>query len=157
MNKLNIQVLERHEAAIQNNFFYANKTTTQTAVPNAFSSITYNNTPVIKGWTYSLGKFTCANDGTYTVDYTCLLASTNNNEMASVRLTINSIEVIGSAITKSFVNNSQWTNSCLLNIMQGDILSLQFTGSSGSETISTASAITGETPTLSTLKVTLLA
>jgi len=155
MNRLNFLTLIENEEATKNNFFYANKTTTQAVLQNTFVNITYNN-PLIKGWTYSSGQFTCGRTGIYSIDYTCLLAGLNAHT-ASVRITINSIEAVGSTITQSFTNNSQFTNSCLIKINKGNVLSLQVTGGAGTETISTILAIAGESPVLSSLKVTLLA
>lgn len=168
MNRLNLQLAQKNVDVINRNYFVASKTATQTCTKNVFTNITFDTTPVIKGWTYNstAGNFKCHEFGIYSINFTTLIASSSTNgEVASVRLALTrssdaqqvANEVSGSSITKAFVNNSQWSNSILLKVNAGDIISLQFTGNGGTETISTASAIGGETPVLASLKVTLFA
>lgn len=164
MNRLNILLTEKAADAISNNYFLGTKITSQTCTRNVFSNVTFDSTPIIKGWTYNSGVFICKQSGVYNISFTTLISSSNSNgEVASVRLVRTSrsdpqhtvTEVPGSSITKAFINNSQWSNSIILSVNSGDVLSLQFTGNSGSETISTVSAIAGETPVLASLKATL--
>lgn len=161
MNRLNSLTAEKKVEASDNNFISVNKTTQQTATKNVFTNIIYNTTVEKRGWVYNnaTGIFTCNQKGKYMVDCVTLIGitpnSNNNVEVASVRATLNGVEVIGTAITKVFVGSGQWINSFILSANSGDSFAVQFTGNSGQEIISSSPAIAGETITLATVRITL--
>jgi hypothetical protein len=140
-----------------NNFVWAItiKTNSQTVVSAAtFNNIIFTATPVIDGWTYAAGVFTCNQTGKYKVSYTVVMSATGGSRSASVRGVINGSEVIGSATTENIQSssiNQIWTNffyiTITITITAGQTFILQFAGSSsGNESINFTPSIAGETP-----------
>ena len=140
-----------------NNYVWGVKSNTQ-AGTTAFSNIIYTSTPEINGWTYNTtGNFTCTQSGKYTVSYMALInGTTGSTHVGSVRAAINGSELIGSVMTQPFINNSDSSNTFILTIAAGQTLSIQFAGSSGTESLYTTPAFAGETSISSTIKITRL-
>jgi len=142
------------------NYLWAIKTDTQ-ALATALipEPILFTATPEINGWTYNAatGEFTCTTSGKYLVSYTVEMEATGGSRVATTMATLNSQEILGSAITQAFQSSSltqAWTNFFVLQATASDIFCLKFSASSTFVRIQSETSIIGETPVTASMAIT---
>lgn len=142
------------------NYIWAVKTDTQ-ALTTALSPepILFTATPELNGWTYNAitGEFTCTTSGKYVVSYTVEMEATGGSRVATTMATLNSQEILGSAITQGFQSSSltqAWTNFFILHATASDIFCLKFSGSSTFVRIQSEASVIGETSVSASLTIT---
>jgi hypothetical protein len=142
------------------NYLWAIKTDTQgLATALTPEPILFTATPQLNGWTYNAitGELTCTTSGKYLVSYTVEMEATGGSRVATTMATLNSQEILGSAITQAFQLSSltqAWTNFFILEATVSDIFCLKFSGSSTFVSIQSEPSIIGETPVSASMAIT---
>jgi hypothetical protein len=142
------------------NYLWAIKTDTQVLTTALIPEpILFTATPELNGWTYNAttGEFTCTTSGKYLVSYTVEMEATGGSRVATTMATLNSQEILGSAITQGFQSSSltqAWTNFFILDATVADIFCLKFSGSSTFVRIQSEPSIIGETPVSASMAIT---
>jgi hypothetical protein len=118
------------------NYVFAYDATSQTvATANTFQNVTFG-AASLGGWTYSAGSFTCNQNGTYLIQYSAEVGTTANSATTvSLHIVDNGIEFVGSqsSVTVAVANQpTAISRSILITPNSGDVLQIQFTGSSTS-------------------------
>lgn len=119
-------------------YVFAYDTTTQTvSIANTFQDITLNTNAQLVGWSHLLGKptFTCIRSGMYQVTYNIVSERTSGSGTisASLRCTLNGIEIPGSQVSYDFTTNSQTlspTRTFIAAFNAGDNLKFQYSAGS---------------------------
>lgn len=122
----------------QKGYVFSYDTTTQTvSIANTFQDITLNTNAQLVGWTHIAGKpiFNCVRSGLYQVTYNVVSERTSGSGTisASVRATLNSIEIPGSQLSYDFVTNSQTispSKTFIASFNAGDSLKFQYSAGS---------------------------
>ena len=143
-------------------YAWAFKTNSQYVVtPLIFETLTFTETPELIGWSYNNlnGVFTCLNSGKYLVSFTIEARANSGFSVATARGAINSVGIIGSAVTHNFFTNSlnqSWGNSFIMTIRQSDIFTIEITGTNTNIVISPSNQIASEIPVAASLTITRL-
>lgn len=129
--------------------------------PLIFETLTFTETPELIGWSYNNlnGAFTCLNSGKYLVSFMVEARANSGFSTATVRGAINSIGIIGSAVTHVFFTNSlnhSWVNSFIMTIRQADIFTVEITGNNTNIVFSPSNQIASEIPVAASLTITRL-
>lgn len=141
------------------NFVFSYKTDAQTSSDTVgdFSNITYNVDSSISNWIRpDTASFQATEAGIYLIDYaTRLVPGSGDVDGASIRVTLNDIEIPGSQIGISTVINSDvWTKSIIVQLVAGNIIRVQFATNEGGSTVSIAPAGVGTPPTSASITIT---
>jgi hypothetical protein len=122
------------------NYIYTFDTTTQTVTTaNTFKDVTFNTGAQINKWTHGIGtpSFTNNQSGLYLIQYGAEVDATSGTASSvSVRAVLNGTEIAGSqssSIALTPPNKLMLSRSFIASFTAGDILKLQFTGSSTSD------------------------
>lgn len=143
-------------------YLWAFKANSQYVVtPLIFETLTFTETPELIGWSYNNlnGAFTCLNSGKYLVSFMVEARANSGFSTATVRGAINSIGIIGSAVTHVFFTNSlnhSWVNSFIMTIRQADIFTVEITGNNTNIVFSPSNQIASEIPVAASLTITRL-
>ena len=133
---------------------YAYDTTTQTVVaPNIFQDVTLNTTGVVTDFVHIAGTITSPATGRYMIVASVRAQVTAGNPTAAARLVVNGIEVAGSARSAEFdtANGGSIPITTIVELNAGDVLKLQFTGTSNQVQITPGSG--GVTPTSASVAI----
>lgn len=121
--------------ALQNYAFGYYNGTQVVLTGNVFQDINLNTDAQLNGWTHTPGtpQYTNAQTGIYLVQYQADVATTlGNGTNATLRATLNSIEIPGTRVALTFSALNQLipaSRSFLASFNASDVLTLQFTGS----------------------------
>ena len=143
------------------NYIWCIKTDNQCVEKNIFVNILFTSFPIFKGWIIGeSGDLICDQSGIYTVTYNVnvIIKNDDDNEEvpnASIRCTIDDIEIIGSAKTIEIYNKvGNFTNTFIIKIDADQKLNLQFTGSNEDIQINQIPSVFGEAQSLASLVIT---
>lgn len=119
-------------------YVFAYDTTNQTvSIANLFQDVTFNTNAQVLNWAHSSGTapFICNKTGVYHISYTASSEKTSGSGLinSTLRLMRNGIEIPGSQQAFEYTTNNQTTvqsKAIVTTFTQGDVLKLQYAGSS---------------------------
>jgi len=123
-------------------YLFAYDTTTQTiSVNNTYQDVTFTNNGQDNGWTHTPGtaEFTAIGTGIHYVVVTGNVEkSGGSSPVASIRCTINGVEVPGSQFGMDLTSNNTTfvvTRNFMVSVVANDIMRIQFAGSTTTVTL----------------------
>jgi hypothetical protein len=116
-----------------NNLVYAYDTTTQIlSAINTHQKVTFNNTPIIEGWSYSAGDFTSQTGGAFMVTFEFNVSKIGGgNVQCSVKADKNGTEIAGSHNGMDITSNNtafSVSRTFYFEATQNDVVSFLFAG-----------------------------